>query len=198
MEEKVHQLPEEVAVMGQVPCWVEKTHVNVVWMMQFMAKFDGTSTWDELQCSINPHIANFNNEFRRNFDDEHTMHEITLTMWTLPKTCSPALTERLSQWLQSLSYEATNRLTALEHNNVPWMARPVIRPHIGQSWCDSTSGQLTPRWTLRDRQCVQDEGNRTTTRFSIAHIKEPNTTHYTAFENKAIRGTSAFGVHSLG
>ena len=109
-----------------------------------------------------------------------------------------ALTECLSQWLQSLSYEATDRLTALEHNNVPWMARPVIRPHIGQSWCDSTSGQLTPRRTLRDQQCVQDEGNRTTTWFSIAHIKEPNTTHYTAFENKAIRGASAFGVHSLG
>ena len=27
------------------------------------AKFDGTSTWDELQRSINPHIANFDNEF---------------------------------------------------------------------------------------------------------------------------------------
>ena len=43
-------------------------------------KFDGTSTWDELRHSINPHIANFDNEFQRDFDDECTTHEITSTM----------------------------------------------------------------------------------------------------------------------
>ena len=157
-----------------------------------------TGAWDELRCSISPHIANFDNEFQCDFDNGHTMHKITLMMLTLPKACSPALMEHLFRRLQSLPYDATDGLTALEHNNVPGTARPVIRPHIGQSWHNSTLGQLTPRRTLRDWQCVQDEGNQTTMWFSVAHIKEPNTTHYTASENKAIRDASAFSIHSLG
>ena len=157
-----------------------------------------TSAWDDLWCSTSPHITNFNNKFRHNFNNGRTMHEITSTMLTLPKTCSPALTEHLFQWLQSLPYNATDGLTTLEHNNVPWMAGPVIWPYIGQSWRNSTLGQLSPQWTLRDWQRVQDEGNQTTMQFSIAHIKELNTTHYTSFENKAIRDALAFSIHSLG
>ena len=71
---------------------------------------------------------NFDNKFQCNFDDGHTVHNIILTMLTSPRTCSPALTELLSQQLQSPLYDVADGLTVLEDNNMLWMAGPVIQP----------------------------------------------------------------------
>ena len=96
-------------------CSLDSTVYGEVWWF--------TSAWDDLQCSISPHITNFNNKFQCNVDNRCTAHNITLTMLTLPKTCLPALTEHLFWQLKSLLYDVADRLTTLEHNNVPWRTR---------------------------------------------------------------------------
>ena len=132
-------------MMGQVPHWVEKMHFNVVWMVQFMVKFNSLpvhgTTCDAIAASC---IVNFSNKFQHDFDNGHTAHDITSMMWTLAqnmlnsphRTSLPTITKsplRCWQWTycvrtQRCALDGRTSHMTLNQPITMWQYLRTIRP----------------------------------------------------------------------